>query len=193
MDLYNITDGPTFPKDYVDNEQWEVTYGTFCRHVIKYECCIEKYIDVTVYLGLRRKPLYYMYKLVMPIVLLSTLSMVGFLMPYNVGVVKANLSVTLILSMTVFLLLVAETIPRTSEGLPLICKHGFIYSYIFHRAFSLFLNFSQSLLSFFKFFTGSVFYLNQVNHNHSIFSNVYHTSKNNLKYKNSTSLNAQLK
>ena len=128
VDLYNITDGPTFPKDYVDNEQWEVTYGTFCRHVIKYECCIEKYIDVTVYLGLRRKPLYYMYKLVMPIVLLSTLSMVGFLMPYNVGVVKANLSVTLILSMTVFLLLVAETIPRTSEGLPLICKHGFIYS-----------------------------------------------------------------
>ena len=36
----------------------------------------------------------------------------------------------------------------------------------FLRAFSL----------FFFFFTGSVFYLNQVNRNHSIFSNVYNTS-----------------
>ena len=124
VDLYNITEGPTL-QHYVPNEQWDISYGTFCRHVVKYDCCPTKYVDVTVYLGFRRKPLYYMYKLVMPIVLLSALSMVGFLMPYNVGVVKANLSITLILSMTVFLLLVAETIPRTSEGLPLICKKRF--------------------------------------------------------------------
>ena len=123
VDLQNSTAGPD-KSLYLENEQWDLMYSCFKRNLESYICCPTKYVDVTLFVGIRRKPLYYMYKLVMPIVLLSALSMVGFLMPYNVGVVKANLSITLILSMTVFLLLVAETIPKTSEGLPLISKYS---------------------------------------------------------------------
>ncbi|XP_071800767.1 neuronal acetylcholine receptor subunit alpha-10-like isoform X1 [Asterias amurensis] len=122
VDLQNSTAGPD-KSQYLENEQWDLMYSCFKRNLESYICCPTKYVDVTLFVGIRRKPLYYMYKLVMPIVLLSALSMVGFLMPYNVGVVKANLSITLILSMTVFLLLVAETIPKTSEGLPLISEY----------------------------------------------------------------------
>ncbi|XP_022094794.1 neuronal acetylcholine receptor subunit alpha-10-like [Acanthaster planci] len=129
VDLYNSTAGPDMGL-YLENEQWDMSYTCFKRHLVDYVCCPVKYVDVTLYVGLRRKPLYYMYKLVMPIVLLSALSMVGFLMPYNVGVVKANLSITLILSMTVFLLLVAETIPKTSEGLPLISEYYLIIMFL---------------------------------------------------------------
>ncbi|XP_038059789.1 neuronal acetylcholine receptor subunit alpha-10-like [Patiria miniata] len=129
VDLFNSTAGPDKGL-YLENEQWEMPYACFKRNLESYVCCPVKYVDVTLFVGARRKPLYYMYKLVMPIVLLSALSMVGFLMPYNVGVVKANLSITLILSMTVFLLLVAETIPKTSEGLPLISEYYLIIMFL---------------------------------------------------------------
>ncbi|XP_072178142.1 uncharacterized protein [Diadema setosum] len=125
VDLLNSTQTPDF-SDFLPNEQWDLTYAYFVRNVLEYICCPDRYVDVTLYLGLRRKPLYYLVKLVMPIVLLSGLSMVGFLMPYNVGVIKASLSVTLTLSMTVFLLLVAETIPRTSDSMPLITEYYII-------------------------------------------------------------------
>lgn len=122
VDLLNGTAGPAF-KDFVPNEQWDLGFSFFRRNVEWYECCPQRYVDITLYMGLRRKPLYYIHKLVMPILLLSALSMVGFLMPYNVGVVKANLSISLFLSMTVFLLLVAETIPRTSTHVPLVTQY----------------------------------------------------------------------
>eukprot|EP00057_Strongylocentrotus_purpuratus_P016490 XP_011670964.1 PREDICTED: neuronal acetylcholine receptor subunit alpha-10 [Strongylocentrotus purpuratus] len=125
VDLHNSTQSPDF-SDYLENGQWDVLDAYFKRNVEWYECCPDRYVDITMYLKLRRKPLYYLYKLVMPIVLLSALSMVGFLMPYNVGVIKASLSVTLTLSMTVFLLLVAETIPRTSDSMPLITEYYII-------------------------------------------------------------------
>lgn len=122
VDVINGTAGPEL-RTFRDNEQWHLEYAYFNRSVISYTCCPEKYVDITLCMGLKRRPLYYIHKLVMPILLLSALSMVGFLMPYNVGVVKANLSVSLFLSMTVFLLLVAETIPRTSSDVPIVSEY----------------------------------------------------------------------
>ncbi|XP_071494110.1 neuronal acetylcholine receptor subunit alpha-10-like [Diadema antillarum] len=122
MNLDKHTDDPDL-STFVANEQWHMKYAVSRRHNVKYECCPERYHDVTFYIGLKRKPLYYIYNLVMPCILLSSLSMLGFFMPYDVGVVKVSLSVTLILSLTVFLLLVAEMMPRTSEEVPLIGQY----------------------------------------------------------------------
>ncbi|XP_063965568.1 neuronal acetylcholine receptor subunit alpha-10-like [Lytechinus pictus] len=108
---------------FVNNEQWDLKFAVSRRHNVKYKCCPERYHDVTFYIGMRRKPLYYIYNLIMPCILLSSLSMLGFFMPYDVGVVKVSLSVTLILSLTVFLLLVAEMMPRTSDEVPLIGQY----------------------------------------------------------------------
>ncbi|XP_070567180.1 neuronal acetylcholine receptor subunit alpha-9-like [Ptychodera flava] len=108
---------------FVVNEQWDLELALTREHVVKYDCCPEKYPDVTFYLCIRRKPLYYIYNLITPCILLCGLSFLGFFMPYNVGVVKANLSVTLILSLTVFLLLVAQMMPRTSMEIPLIGQY----------------------------------------------------------------------
>nr|ALR88678.1 acetylcholine receptor neuronal subunit alpha 9/10-like 103 [Saccoglossus kowalevskii] len=107
----------------VPNEQWDLLYAITTRHSMRYECCPDTYHDVTFLVGLERKPLYYIYNLIMPCVLLSALSLLGFFMPYDVGVVKVSLSVTLILSLTVFLLLVAEMMPRTSDEIPLIGQY----------------------------------------------------------------------
>ncbi|XP_070568556.1 neuronal acetylcholine receptor subunit alpha-10-like isoform X2 [Ptychodera flava] len=121
----NLTNSSTEPDlhEYVRNEQWALVHAQTDRHVLFYECCPERYIDVTFSLCLRRKPMYYIYNLIIPCVLLCALALTGFFMPYSVGVVKASISVTLILSLTVFLLLVAEMMPRTSEEIPLIGQY----------------------------------------------------------------------
>lgn len=121
----NLTKHAPNPElsELVPNEQWDLEYAVTRRHSVKYECCPERYLDVTFYFGLKRKPLYYIYNLLMPCMLLSSLSLLGFFMPYDVGVVKVSLSITLILSLTVFLLLVAEMMPRTSEEVPLIGQY----------------------------------------------------------------------
>ncbi|XP_071945609.1 neuronal acetylcholine receptor subunit alpha-9-like isoform X2 [Antedon mediterranea] len=108
---------------YIQNEQWDLKYTVARRNIVRYPCCSYTYPDVTYYFGLKRKPLYYIYNLLMPCMLLSSLSLLGFCMPYAVGVVKVSLSVTLILSLTVFLLLVAEMMPRTSEIVPVISQY----------------------------------------------------------------------
>lgn len=125
MNLSKFANDPDL-SELVPNEQWDLKYATTRRHSQKYTCCPEEYLDVTFYFGLKRKPLYYIYNLLMPCMLLSALSLLGFFMPYDVGVVKVSLSITLILSLTVFLLLVAEMMPRTSEDVPLIGKLYFI-------------------------------------------------------------------
>ncbi|XP_070568557.1 neuronal acetylcholine receptor subunit alpha-10-like [Ptychodera flava] len=108
---------------FIHNEQWNLEFAKARRHITFYECCPERYPDISFYVCIRRKPLYYIYNLIIPCVLLCALSFLGFFMPYNVGVVKASLSVTLILSLTVFLLLVAEMMPRTSKEIPLIGQY----------------------------------------------------------------------
>nr|XP_006819216.1 PREDICTED: neuronal acetylcholine receptor subunit alpha-10-like [Saccoglossus kowalevskii] len=68
----------------VPNEQWDLLYAITTRHSMRYECCPDTYHDVTFLVGLERKPLYYIYNLIMPCVLLSALSLLGFFMPYDV-------------------------------------------------------------------------------------------------------------
>ncbi|XP_002735958.2 neuronal acetylcholine receptor subunit alpha-10-like [Saccoglossus kowalevskii] len=122
INLLNHSSKPNL-DDYILNEQWQLVRAQTERHVKEYDCCPETYIDVTFFLCLSRKPMYYIYNLIIPCLLLCALALTGFFMPYSVGVVKASISVTLILSLTVFLLLVAEMMPRTSEEIPLIGQY----------------------------------------------------------------------
>ncbi|XP_033125486.1 neuronal acetylcholine receptor subunit alpha-10-like [Anneissia japonica] len=122
MNLHKFKVKPDL-SGFIQNEQWTLVYAIARRNIVSYPCCPESYHDVTFFFGLRRKPLYYIYNLLMPCMLLSSLSLLGFCMPYAVGVVKVSLSVTLILSLTVFLLLVAEMMPRTSEIVPVISQY----------------------------------------------------------------------
>ncbi|XP_033111813.1 neuronal acetylcholine receptor subunit alpha-9-like [Anneissia japonica] len=123
LDLFNATEAPII-QELMPNEQWQMLDTYFVRNVEPYVCCPDVfYVDVTCMIKLHRKPLYYIYNLVMPIFLLSALSMVGFWMPYSVAVVKASLCVTLILCLNVFMLIVADTMPRTSDHFPLIAQY----------------------------------------------------------------------
>jgi nicotinic acetylcholine receptor len=68
---------------------------------------------------MRRRILYYLINILFPCLLLSAISVMTFWLPPDSGE-KVALSITVLLAFSVFMLLIAENIPTTSETVPLI-------------------------------------------------------------------------
>ena len=106
---------------FASNGEWDVVGMPLKRHVIYYGCCPSAFPDVTFWLVIRRKPLYYTFNLVLPGVVTKVLPTLVFFLPPESGE-KMSLSVTLMLAMTVFLLLICENMPSQSNVVPFLCK-----------------------------------------------------------------------
>ncbi|CAB1334560.1 unnamed protein product [Coregonus sp. 'balchen'] len=104
---------------YMSNGEWDLLGVPGDRHEIFYECCTEPYSDVTFVVTLRRRTLFYALNLLVPCVLISSLTLLLFILPARSGE-KIGLGITILLSLTVFMLLVAEIMPATSDCIPLI-------------------------------------------------------------------------
>ncbi|CAJ0944401.1 unnamed protein product, partial [Mesorhabditis belari] len=104
---------------YQPNGEWQLLGLESGRSIFYYECCPEPYYDVTFTITIRRRTLYYGFNLVLPCMLISALALLGFTLPPDSGE-KINLCVTIFMSLCVFMLVVAEAMPQTSDSLPLI-------------------------------------------------------------------------
>lgn len=104
---------------YIDSGEWELVGMPVVRHVVYYACCEAPYPDLRFHILIRRRPLFYMFNLLVPCFLISMITALGFYMPADSGE-KVTLGITILLALTVFLLLVAETMPPQSEVVPLI-------------------------------------------------------------------------
>ncbi|XP_012869410.1 PREDICTED: neuronal acetylcholine receptor subunit alpha-10 [Dipodomys ordii] len=91
------------------------------RRVLTYGCCSEPYPDVTFTLLLRRRAAAYVCNLLLPCVLISLLAPLAFHLPADSGE-KVSLGVTVLLALTVFQLILAESMPP-AESMPLIGKY----------------------------------------------------------------------
>ncbi|KAF7663027.1 hypothetical protein LDENG_00220340 [Lucifuga dentata] len=107
---------------YMPNGEWDLVEVPGDRHEVFYDCCAEPYPDVTFVVTLRRRTLYYALNLLIPCVLLSSMTLLVFLLPANSGE-KISLGITVLLSLTVFMLMVAEIMPATSDSVPLIGQY----------------------------------------------------------------------
>nr|XP_023023892.1 neuronal acetylcholine receptor subunit alpha-7-like [Leptinotarsa decemlineata]AJZ68868.1 nicotinic acetylcholine receptor alpha 6 [Leptinotarsa decemlineata] len=106
-------------SDFITNGEWYLIGMPGKKNTIVYQCCPEPYVDVTFTIQIRRRTLYYFFNLIVPCVLISSMALLGFTLPPDSGE-KLTLGVTILLSLTVFLNLVAEKIPTTSDAVPLI-------------------------------------------------------------------------
>uniref|UniRef100_A0A8C6ZGT0 Neuronal acetylcholine receptor subunit alpha-7 n=1 Tax=Nothoprocta perdicaria TaxID=30464 RepID=A0A8C6ZGT0_NOTPE len=109
-------------SNYISNGEWDLVAVPGKRNEIYYECCKEPYPDVTYTVTMRRRTLYYGLNLLIPCVLISALALLVFLLPADSGE-KISLGITVLLSLTVFMLLVAEIMPATSDSVPLIAQY----------------------------------------------------------------------
>ncbi|EDO42102.1 predicted protein [Nematostella vectensis] len=120
LDVVNESSAADLGK-YIPSAEWNLQSAESKRNVLKYFCCDEPYPDVTFTFVIRRRSLFYMMNLILPLVTITALVNVSFVLPAESGE-RTSLSITILLAMTVFMLVVAETIPPTSDAIPLIAK-----------------------------------------------------------------------
>nr|XP_028708320.1 neuronal acetylcholine receptor subunit alpha-2 isoform X2 [Macaca mulatta]XP_028708321.1 neuronal acetylcholine receptor subunit alpha-2 isoform X2 [Macaca mulatta]XP_028708322.1 neuronal acetylcholine receptor subunit alpha-2 isoform X2 [Macaca mulatta] len=109
-------------KDYWESGEWAIVNATGTYNSKKYDCCAEIYPDVTYAFVIRRLPLFYTINLIIPCLLISCLTVLVFYLPSDCGE-KITLCISVLLSLTVFLLLITEIIPSTSLVIPLIGEY----------------------------------------------------------------------
>ncbi|XP_054618897.1 cholinergic receptor, nicotinic, alpha 11 isoform X1 [Dunckerocampus dactyliophorus] len=107
---------------YMPNGEWDLIGVPGTRNEVFYDCCKEPYPDVTFIVTIRRRTLYYALNLLIPCMLLSSMTLLIFVLPADSGE-KISLGITVLLSLTVFMLLVAEIMPATSDSVPLIGQY----------------------------------------------------------------------
>ncbi|KAK8762259.1 hypothetical protein V5799_026475 [Amblyomma americanum] len=102
--------------------EWDILEVPAVRHEKYYTCCEHPYIDITFNISMRRKTLFYTVNLIVPCMGISFLTVLVFYLPSDSGE-KVALSISILLSLTVFFLLLAEIIPPASLVVPLLGKY----------------------------------------------------------------------
>ncbi|CAF0756631.1 unnamed protein product [Brachionus calyciflorus] len=105
--------------NYIKNGEWHLVKLTATKISKRYSCCEEAYPEIHYRLIIRRRPLYYVFNMVFPCLLITLVAFLGFYLPPG-STEKISIGITTLLSLTVFLMLVAESMPPTSEQLPLL-------------------------------------------------------------------------
>ncbi len=108
-------------KGYTDflHGEWEVL-DCPCNTYTK-DYMISRWPVVECYVTLHRKPLFYVFNLGIPIVLLLGIGGLAFILPPDSGD-KISLSVTVFLALTVFIMVVMDNLPPTSQAIPYLGK-----------------------------------------------------------------------
>uniref|UniRef100_UPI00398F158D neuronal acetylcholine receptor subunit alpha-3-like n=1 Tax=Pristiophorus japonicus TaxID=55135 RepID=UPI00398F158D len=109
-------------KDFWESHEWDIIEAPGYKHDIKYNCCEEIYTDITYSIYIRRMPLFYTVNMIVPCLMISFLTVLVFYLPSDSGA-KVTLCTSVLLSLTVFLLVITESIPSTSLVIPLIGEY----------------------------------------------------------------------
>lgn len=109
-------------KNYITNGEWDVIEVSAEKKVAFFPCCPEPYPYITYTLRVRRRILYYVSNLILPCGVIAALAFLSFYLPVDSGE-RISLVITVLLAMTVYMLMVSNTMPPTSEVIPLVGKY----------------------------------------------------------------------
>jgi len=119
--FYNDLPGADL-STFTKNGEWDLLSADATRNEVFYGCCPEPYPDLTFEIRIKRRTLFYVNNLVVPCIVLALLTATAFLFPPETGE-RISLMITILLGMTVFMIVVIEAIPSTSEVTPLISTY----------------------------------------------------------------------
>uniref|UniRef100_A0A8C6F537 Acetylcholine receptor subunit alpha n=1 Tax=Monodon monoceros TaxID=40151 RepID=A0A8C6F537_MONMO len=110
-------------SNFMESGEWVIKESRGWKHWVSYACCPSTpYLDITYHFVMQRLPLYFIVNVIIPCLLFSFLTGLVFYLPTDSGE-KMTLSISVLLSLTVFLLVIVELIPSTSSAVPLIGKY----------------------------------------------------------------------
>uniref|UniRef100_A0A7N4P0V9 Acetylcholine receptor subunit alpha n=1 Tax=Sarcophilus harrisii TaxID=9305 RepID=A0A7N4P0V9_SARHA len=110
-------------SNFMESGEWVIKESRGWKHWVFYACCPDTpYLDITYHFVMQRLPLYFIVNVIIPCLLFSFLTGLVFYLPTDSGE-KMTLSISVLLSLTVFLLVIVELIPSTSSAVPLIGKY----------------------------------------------------------------------
>ncbi|XP_060480140.2 acetylcholine receptor subunit delta isoform X1 [Panthera onca] len=110
------------PAGFTENGEWEIVHRP-ARINVDPSVPLDSpgHQDVTFYLIIRRKPLFYIINILVPCVLISFMINLVFYLPADSGE-KTSMAISVLLAQSVFLLLISKRLPATSMAIPLIGK-----------------------------------------------------------------------
>uniref|UniRef100_A0A8D2PNH7 Cholinergic receptor nicotinic gamma subunit n=1 Tax=Zosterops lateralis melanops TaxID=1220523 RepID=A0A8D2PNH7_ZOSLA len=126
--LLTVEDGQTVewividPEAFTENGEWAIKHRP-ARKIINSEHFTPddiQYQQVIFYLIIQRKPLFYIINIIVPCVLISAMAVLVYFLPAKAGGQKCTVSINVLLAQTVFLFLIAQKVPETSQAVPLI-------------------------------------------------------------------------
>jgi len=140
--LYTVQMGIDM-SDYYQSVEWDILSIPAQKNIKYYACCAEPYMDIYFNITIRRKTLFYTVNLIIPCVNISFLSVLVFYLPSDSGKIifhflnksykinkrkifegeKLTLSISILVALLVFYLLLIELIPPTSLTIPLLGKY----------------------------------------------------------------------
>jgi hypothetical protein len=122
MNLTNMYDKVN--KDsYEENGEWEIYETEVKRNEFSFECCPnERFANVAFTIYLRRRYTFYIMNVILPSLMTSVLLLsIFFCTPAQ----KVQIGVVVLLSFRIFLLNVTDSIPKTSDHIPLLGRCTF--------------------------------------------------------------------
>ncbi|XP_036176547.1 acetylcholine receptor subunit delta isoform X2 [Myotis myotis] len=110
------------PEGFTENGEWEIVHRP-ARINMDPSAPLDSpnHQDITFYLIIRRKPLFYIINILVPCVLISFMINLVFYLPADCGE-KTSMAISVLLAQSVFLLLISKRLPATSIAIPLIGK-----------------------------------------------------------------------
>ena len=103
----------------VKSGEWKIVGVTSSEADIKFPCCNEPYSTITYEIDFERMSLYYFLYIILPLVSQVFLFLLIFRIPFDTGE-RMGFGVTILLSITVYLLVISEKLPEKSDNAPML-------------------------------------------------------------------------
>uniref|UniRef100_A0A5K4F9M3 Neuronal acetylcholine receptor subunit alpha-7 n=1 Tax=Schistosoma mansoni TaxID=6183 RepID=A0A5K4F9M3_SCHMA len=105
--------------NYITNPEWNLLNSSAVFTEFSYPCCPEKYPDITFHVWIKRKSAFYTYILIIPSILLSSLTSVIFWLPPP-SPAKIVLAMNVFVAFLLLHLLLEDTTPAAASNFPLL-------------------------------------------------------------------------